>query len=189
MEDGAGTADAGPDLLFVGDSVLVLIADELAGRIEGTLHIDGADCRRLDRAVTGPCGGVPSGVDVDSGLDAVRAAVADLAAEGIVPDAIVLVLANNASVGRPDLDAVMEATAGIPHVWWVNTRIEGFGRQDPNNRALAELAAADPRAGVVDWFTASAERDLLADNVHPDEAGQAALAQLIRDRLRCGCTA
>lgn len=180
---------AGPrDVLLVGDSVLVLVADDLARRINATLHVDGADCRRLDRAVIGPCGGVPSGVQVSDGVTAVRNAVRVLADEGVVPDAAVFVLANNSSITEADLADVMDATATIPHVWWVTTRIDGFGRQDPNNRMLASLADSDPRAGIVDWFEASAGRDWLSDNVHPNEVGQTALARLISDRLDCGCT-
>lgn len=191
------TLDAGPEagsdagaepILLFGDSLAVLIADELATMLPNPLVVDGADCRRLDRSVIGPCGGVPAGAEVSDGVTAVEDAVATLAGRGIVPDAAVFVLANNSSVSEADLAAVMEATAGIPHVWWVTTRIDGYGRQDPNNRMLAALAAADPRAGVVDWYAASVDRPWLADNVHPNEVGQAALARLVHDRLLCGCT-
>lgn len=181
-----GTDGEPGDVLLVGDSVLVLVADDLAANVGSTLHVDAADCRRLERSITGPCGGVPAGVEVAGGIDAVRSA---LAAAERPPDAAVFVLANNSSITRADVDAVMAATAGIDHVWWVNTRIVGFGRQDPNNRVLAEVAATDPRAGLVDWFTASEGEAWLTDNVHPNDAGQAELAALIEDRLRCGCTA
>lgn len=174
------------DVLLVGDSVLVLVLDDLAGRLRAPLRVDGADCRQLGAAVSGPCGGVPTGIRVDSGIDAVGAA---RAGEGTAPGSAVFVLANNASITRTELDAAMTAADGIDHVWWVNTRIEGFGRQDPNNRLLAELVDDDPRAGLVDWFAASEGQDWLADNVHPNDEGQEALAALIEERLRCRCTA
>lgn len=187
-----GPGDGAPDgeqlggVLLVGDSVLVLLLDDLAGRLRSTLHVDGADCRQLGSSVTGPCGGVAPGTRVASGLDALASI---RAGEQVQPDAAVFVLANNATITREELDAAMAASAGIDHVWWVNTRIIGFGRQDLNNRLLAELAERDPRAGVVDWFGASEGEEWLADNVHPNDEGQAALADLIEDRLRCRCTA
>lgn len=174
------------EVLLVGDSVLVLVADELAARVSSTLVVDAADCRQIDATITGPCGGVPGGVSVTSGLAAMDDA---RNAEDAPPDAAVIVLANNSTVTRAEVDAVMDATTGIDHVWWVNARITGFGRQDLNNQVLAELAEQDPRAGLVDWHADSEGQDWLADNVHPNEPGQAALAALIADRLRCGCTA
>jgi hypothetical protein len=171
-------------VLLVGDSVLVLAVDELAGRVHGSLDVDAADCRRLDLPVAGPCGGVPRGVEVDSGLGAISEALA----ASDPPDSAVFVLANNSTLEPAGLDAAMEAAAGVPHVWWVNARIDGLARQDVNNRALAELAERDPRAGVVDWYGASEGQDWLSDGVHPDPEGQAALAALIDDRLRCRCT-
>ena len=186
-----GRSTPGPTVrhvLLVGDSVAVIVADELARDLRAELHVDAVDCRRLDRPIVGPCGQVPAGVEVDDGVSALARAVDDLAAAGIVPDAAVLILADNSAVTRSDLDAAMRAAAGIAHVWWVNNRT-GFGRQDPNNRLLDQLAADDPRAGVVDWFSASEGQDWLADNVHPNDAGRTALARLIADRVRCACTA
>jgi hypothetical protein len=184
--DARSDGDLPEDALLVGDSVLVLVADELAARVPSTLLVDAADCRRIDAAITGPCGGVPDGTSVSSGFTAVIEA---RSSEAAPPGAAVIVLANNSSIERADVDAVMDATAGIDHVWWVNTRITGFGRQDLNNQVLAELAEQDPRAGLVDWHAESEGQDWLVDNVHPNEEGQAALAALIADRLRCGCTA
>ena len=181
--------DPSQHILLVGDSVGALVSDDLAQLLRSELHTDAVDCRRLDRRIVGPCGEVAAGVSVDDGVSAVTDAVDALAAEGIVPDAAVLILADNSSITRAELDAAMRAAGSIDHVWWVNTRIDGFGRQDPNNRLLDQLAADDPRAGVVDWFAASAGQDWLSDHVHPNDAGQAALADLIVDRVLCGCTA
>lgn len=174
------------DLLLVGDSVLVLVADDLAERIDATLRVDAADCRRIDQAVSGPCGGVPEGATIASGLTAILDA---REGERTPPGAAVLVLANNSTITRDHVDAVMEATAGIDQVWWVNARIQGLGRQDLNNQVLAELVETDPRAGLVDWYGASEAQSWLADPVHPNEDGQTALAELIEDRLVCGCPA
>lgn len=180
-----GSAD--PVILAVGDSVLVLIADELAARLDGALTIDGTDCRRLDQGFTGSCGQVPAGTRVLGGIDAIAHDVADLGLRNISPTVGVVVLANNSSLAADDLDAAMAAFGPVEAVYWVNTRIDGFGRQDPNNRALDALAERNPRAIVVDWFAASADRDWRDDHVHPNAAGQIALADLIADAIACGC--
>lgn len=176
-----------PPVLLVGDSVLALVADDLAGRLDAPVHVDAVDCRELADATDGGCGSVPAGTTVPSGIEAIASSVEDLAAEGVVPSAAVLVLANNSSMTASDLDAAMAAADGIDRVWWVNARIDGFGRQDVNNRLLDELADRDPRAGVVDWFGASSGRAWLSDHVHPDETGQRRLARLIADHLACDC--
>lgn len=178
----------GPEgVLLFGDSVAVLIADELAGELSGELHIDAVDCRRLDLGFEGPCGGVPPGTSVPAGLVSLERTVADLNDSGSHLDAAVVVLANNAAMSADDLGAAMRALDGVPRVWWVTTDVEGRGWRDPNNALLRALAERDERAGVVDWFAASEQQDWRADHVHPDEEGQAALAQLVADHLRCDC--
>lgn len=185
-DDGGGDAAGAGELLVFGDSVAVLIADELARSLDQRLVVDGIDCRRLDLGFAGPCGGVPAGTSVAPALDDLAPAASRLAA----PDqaAAVLLLANNAALAAGDLDAAMAALAPLPRVWWVTTRVEGRAWQDPNNALLTDLAARDPRAGVVDWFAASDGEGWLADNVHPDDEGQAALADLVADHVRCDCT-
>lgn len=187
--DGLGSRAGLDHVLLVGDSVLVLAADDLGLRMGATLHVDAVDCRRLDRGFTGPCGGVPAGVAVAGGLDALSAGLDELADDDIVPDAVVLVVANNAALEPTDLDRAMSAVPDGTTVWWVTTRVADRGWQDPNNAALAALADRDPDAKVIDWFAASEGRDeWLADSVHPNEVGQRALARLIADHVRCDCT-
>lgn len=184
---GIGTDPAPDDVLLVGDSVMVLVTDEIAVRLSSDLHIDAADCRRIDMDVEGPCGGVPAGAVVTNGIDALADQHDLLAREGITAEAAVVILANNSSITDDHLDAAMAAIPDVARVWWVTTRIEGFGRQDPNNRALAALADRDDRARVIDWFTESEGQDWLADNVHPTDAGQRALARMIVRHVSCDC--
>lgn len=188
--DGVGDrADDLDDVMLVGDSVMVLVADDLGHELDATLHVDAADCRRLDRPIVGPCGGVPAGADVTGGVEAVAEMTAALAAEGIVPGAAVVILANNSAVTAADLDRAMAGVGEIPRVWWVTARVAEHGYQDPNNGALFALAERDPRVRVIDWFNASeGHPEWLADIVHPNDSGQAAMAELIADHLRCDCT-
>lgn len=184
---GIGTEPAPDDVLLVGDSVMALVADDIALRLSSELHVDAADCRRIDMDVQGPCGAVPSGVVVSDGVEALTDQHRDLAAGGVTPDVAVVILANNSSLTDERLDAAMAAVPDVARVWWVTTRIEGFGRQDPNNRALAALAERDPRARVIDWFEASEDEDWLADHVHPNEEGQRALGRLVARHVACDC--
>lgn len=174
------------EVLLYGDSVALLVADDLAAALDAPLVVDAVDCRRLDRGFTGPCGGVPDGVDVSSGVAGLSAA-ADMLDDPSTAVAVV-VIANNAAIDPGDLDAAMAALAPLPRVWWVTTRVDGRGWQDPNNLLLADRAARDPRAGVIDWFAASEGAGWLVDNVHPGDEGQAALADLVAAHLRCDCT-
>lgn len=185
---GLGENDAPEDVLLVGDSVGALIADDVALRLSSTVYVDATDCRRIDREVYGPCGGVPTGVRVDSGVDAIEASMTELRSDAIQPEVAVIVLANNSSLTEEDLAAAMAELDGVERVWWVNTRIEGFGRQNPNNELLLDLARRDPRVGVVDWHGASEGEDWLADHVHPNEEGQRALARMVVGQIRCDCT-
>lgn len=186
----AAAADRGPArperILLFGDSVARLVGDDLAEVIDwdGTLEVDGTDCRRLDRGFDGPCGGVPAGRHVTSGVDGLRDAIGG----GVDFDAVVIVIANNAALDVEDLDQAMAVLAEVPTVWWVTTSVEGRGWRDPNNALLLDLAARDERARTIDWNTESGGRDLLSDHVHPNEEGQQVLAALVADHLRCGCT-
>lgn len=174
------------EVLLYGDSVALLLADDLATEVDAPLVVDAVDCRRLDAGFGGPCGGVPAGIDVASGLDDLVPATARL--DDPATAVAVVVIANNAALGAADLDAAMQALGAVSRVWWVTTRVDGRAWQDPNNQLLAELAARDPRAGVIDWFRASEGQGWLVDNVHPGDEGQAALAELVADKLRCDCT-
>lgn len=174
------------EVLLYGDSVALLVADDLAAGLDAPLVVDAVDCRRLDRGFTGPCGGVPAGVAVSSGVDGLTPAAAML--DDPTTAAAVVVIANNAAVEASDLADAMAALGPLPRVWWVTARVDGRGWQDPNNQLLIDLAGHDPRAGVIDWFAASDGQGWLADNVHPGDEGQAALADLIAAHLRCDCT-
>jgi hypothetical protein len=174
-----------PKVLLFGDSVAVLLADELAAELDGPLVVDAVDCRRLDAGFQGPCGGVPAGTVVGASLDTLSANAAGVTDPDIVG---VVVLANNAALRAEDLDRAMTALDGFHRVWWVTARVVGPPWQDPNNALLADLAERDPRAGVIDWFAASEGRDWLADGVHPTDEGQAVLAALVAEHVRCDCT-
>lgn len=172
--------------LFIGDSVLVSVTDDLAGLVDGDLVFDAAECRRLAETVRIRCGGT-SVREISSGIVRIETAMTILAASGIVPDAVVLVLANNSTVEPEHLDEAMDLLDAVPQVWWVNARIRGYGRQDLNNEALDDLARRESNADVIDWYGESDDPDWFRDHVHPNDRGQRSLADLIGDHLDCGC--
>ena len=177
------------DVLLFGDSVSVLVADEVAAGISSNLHVDGIDCRRLDLAFVGPCGGVPAGRAVPTGVEGLADAMDELADEGISPGAVVVVMANNAALRQDDVDAAMDLLADVPMVWWVTTNVSGRGWRDPNNELLADLAEGSDQVGLIDWYAYSLGEDWVSDLVHPNDEGQVALGGLIAATLRCGCRA
>jgi hypothetical protein len=174
------------EVLLYGDSVAVLVADDVAAALDAPLLVDAVDCRRLDAGFSGPCGGVPAGVDVASGVTDLAPVVAAL--DDPARAVAVVSIANNAALRPDDLDAAMAELAPLPRVWWITARVDGRAWQDPNNQLLTDLAGRDPRAGVIDWFAASDGQGWLVDNVHPGDEGQAALADLIAAHLDCDCT-
>lgn len=183
----AGYPDDFPDLetLLFGDSVALLVADDLARASRAPLTVDAVDCRRLDAGFTGPCGGVPAGAPVASGLADLVEVATGLEEPGRT--VAVVIIANNAALERGDVEAAMDALGDLHRVWWVTARV-GRGWQDANNELIAQVVPRRDNGGVIDWYAASTGHEWLADHVHPDETGQAALADLVTEHLDCDCT-
>lgn len=173
-------------VLLFGDSVARMVSEDLEEALgpDVELDVDVADCRRLDRGFTGPCGSVPPGAVIDSGVDGLRDAMEERVTP---PDVVVVVIGNNAALSRDDMDSAMAALAAVPRVWWVTTNVEGRGWRDPNNALMAAVADDEPSARTIDWFAASEDRDLLVDHVHPNAEGSRVLADLIASHVGCDC--
>ncbi len=179
-----------PDVvLLFGDSVARSVAEPVVDLLASTVVVDAVDCRKLQESFVGPCGTVASGTRVPAGLDSLADLMDDLRGEERVPDVAVIVQANNSNLTADVLDEAMALLPDVDRVWWVTARIDGFGRQDPNNALLADLAAGDERIGVIDWYDLAAGRDdVLRDHVHPNDLGRQLLADLIVAHVRCDCT-
>lgn len=175
---GLAPTDPPHEVLFVGDSVLVSIEDELDRQGEVEADVYAVECRALESPAYGPCGSVPAGTTITSGLDAVSEALD----EHPDPDAIVLVLANNSRVTD---EAVDEAMALVPNdrpVWWVLPLVDREWEQD-NVDTLRAAQRRHPAIGIIDWPALARGKPWLRDEVHPNDTGQQALASLIINRL------
>jgi hypothetical protein len=120
-----------------------------------------------------------------AGLEAIETHRAELT------DSLVVSLgANDAgspSQFRQRVQAIMDATAGVPHVYWVTIR-EVRDYYGPANQIVREVAAGRPNVTVVDWHAATAgSTDLTSsDGLHLNGAGAARMAQVVTDAVVAG---
>lgn len=120
-----------------------------------------------------------------AGLGAVEAHRAELT------DSLVVSLgandAGNPSTFRQRVQAILDATATVPHVYWVTIR-EVRDYYGPANQIVREVAAGRPNVTVVDWHAATAgATDLTSsDGLHLNGAGAAKMAQVVADAVVSG---
>lgn len=169
--------DAPPTVAIVGDSITELGETALVQVLgdDWRLSIDGR-----------------SGFTVAEQLPAARRL-----AEGLPSQVVVNLGTNDVTrgdeLGRSATD-LREVAAAFPdaaciHLVTVNEGIEWNGDSEAGraaelNRAMADLAAADPRVDVIDWSAAvaayevgdQAEGPILTDTIHPSPRGHLALA-------------
>lgn len=175
-------------LVMVGDSITEGSANELAAAFEtmgiADVQIDGDAGRRIE--VGNGKGQAP--------LSGVRT-IFTMLAEGVEPDVWVIELGTNDVGSYPDAEAYAELidlvlgmfAEGTP-VLWVNTYREQYpDHTDMFNLVLAQRLGERDNAMVVDWHGAvtAPDADLLSsDNLHPNSAGQVALAMLVAQALQ-----
>ncbi len=120
-----------------------------------------------------------------AGLDAIESHRAELT------DSLVVSLgANDAgspATFRQRVQAILDATATVPHVYWVTIR-EVRDYYGPANQIVREVAAGRPNVTVVDWHAATAgAADLTSsDGLHLNGAGAARMAQVVSDAVVAG---
>src|SRR5581483_7315053 len=103
------------------------------------------------------------------------------------PDVVVAVGYNDYELLYPgDVLQVLKALrrAGVQHVLWLTLRASRHDYVDMN-RALREIASADPQLTVVDWnaYSRSHPDWFDSDGVHLTPAGGEAMATLVHERL------
>lgn len=116
-------------------------------------------------------------------------ALRKLLADGVKPDVWVFALGTN-DVGNVDHDAysaLIETMLAMPPpttpVVWVDVyRPSNLPQTKMFNTVLRQIAAKRPLASVVSWYDVASDKSkklLSSDNLHPNEAGQAAFAALV----------
>lgn len=110
---------------------------------------------------------------------------------GELTDSLVVSLgandAGNTAAFRQRVQAILDATAGVPHVYWVTIR-EVRDYYAPANQVVRDLAASRPNVTVIDWHAATAgATDLTAsDGLHLNGAGANRMAQVVTDAVVAG---
>jgi lysophospholipase L1-like esterase len=110
---------------------------------------------------------------------------------GELTDSLVVSLgandAGNTAAFRQRAQAILDATAGVPHVYWVTIR-EVRDYYAPANQVVRDLAASRPNVTVIDWHAATAgATDLTAsDGLHLNGAGANRMAQVVTDAVVAG---
>jgi hypothetical protein len=149
----AGTVTA------VGDSIMLDIEPYLQTDIPG-VQVDGMVSRQFE-----------------TGIGIVQA---DRAA-GTLGSILVVELGTNGSVTSADVDAMMQAAAGVSRVVFVNVDVPRPW-EAPDNAVLAAGVARYPGVAVLaDWYSLSTPHPewFTADQVHLNPDGAQALAELI----------
>jgi peptidoglycan/LPS O-acetylase OafA/YrhL len=151
-----------PDVLAIGDSVMVGAAPELERRLGSALVLNAAISRQAD--------------DVVTLIEGYRAA-------GRLPDAVVLQLGNNGPLLSEQMDDLHEALRGVGHIFLVNVQAP-VSWEDESNGALRDAADSWANTTLIDWNKlANSDRDLTFDGIHLTPAGTRAYVGLIVDAL------
>ncbi len=112
------------------------------------------------------------------------ALVEQLVARPVPPQVIIIALGTNGPAQEKHFDQVMEAAGEDRLVVFVNVRVPRSW-EDASNRAIAEGVERYDNAVMVDWYSATKDRDDLfaADGVHPKQAGRVIMAELIAETI------
>lgn len=136
--------------------------------------------------------GITFDAAVSRSTSAALAAVESHRAE--LTDSLVLSIgandAGNTAAFRQRVAAILDATAGVPHVYVLTIR-EVRDYYGPANQAIRDVAAGRPNVTVVDWHAATAgDTSLTAgDGLHLNGAGAARMTQLVADAVVAGVVA
>jgi len=143
----------------VGDSIMIDIQPYLQAAVPG-VTVDGVVSRQFE-----------------TGIGVVQAA----RASGTLGSVLVVELGTNGSVTPSDVDAMMQAAAGVKRVVFVNINVPRPW-EAPDNAVLAAGVARYPGVAVLaDWNAISTPHPewFTPDQVHLEPAGAQALAALV----------
>ncbi|MEF3302418.1 acyltransferase family protein [Paenibacillus sp. GYB003] len=99
-------------------------------------------------------------------------------------DRVIIELGTNGAFPRKKLEALLASIGKDRQIVLVNTRVPRPWESEVN-ATLAEVAKSHPNATLIDWYSASAEKDhyFSQDGVHLNAEGAEAYASLVADAL------
>ncbi len=153
----------GGQVTAVGDSVIIDIQPNLEADIPGA-SVDGLVSRQFE-----------------SGIAVVQA---DRAA-GTLGSVLVIELGTNGTVTSDNVDAMMQAAAGVKRVVFVNVDVPRSWEASDNAVLAAGVARYPGVAVLADWYSLSSPHPewFTADQVHLNPTGASAMATLIAQNV------
>ncbi|HEY1282102.1 MAG TPA: acyltransferase family protein [Acidimicrobiales bacterium] len=152
-------------VLAVGDSVMVDARSGLARLLGPKLTLNAAVGRQPDE---------------------ITSLLHDYAADGKLPDNVVLQMGNNGPVYSDDLEKLHAALHGVPHVYLVNVEVPRSWQGEVNT-ALSEAADDWGQAQLVDWHAVAASHGgITTDGIHLTEKGIELYSRLLASSVRTG---
>jgi len=153
----------GGQVTAVGDSVIIDIQPNLEADIPG-VSVDGLVSRQFE-----------------SGIAVVQA---DRAA-GTLGSVLVIELGTNGTVTSDNVDAMMQAAAGVKRVVFVNVDVPRSWEASDNAVLAAGVARYPGAAVLADWYSLSSPHPewFMADQVHLNPTGASAMATLIAQNV------
>lgn len=110
------------------------------------------------------------------------ALVEQKAADGTLPQRVVIALGTNAPFGFAALDRIMRAAGPDRHVYFVTVELpesDYYGYEDPVNQRLRAMPGRWPNAHVIDWNASVLVDGLYPDGIHLNPQGCQAYANLL----------
>jgi hypothetical protein len=156
---GASSPPVPGPFFAVGDSLMIDIQPYLQADLPG-VTVDGMVSRQFE-----------------SGIAIVQAA----RAAGTLGNVLVVELGTNGAVTSSDIDAMMQAAAGVRRVVFVNVDVQRSWEAADNAVIAAGVARYPGVAVLADWYSLSSDHPewFEPDQVHLDPAGAQAMAALI----------
>ncbi len=98
---------------------------------------------------------------------------------------MVVSLGTNGPLYEQPVDDLLNALGSDREIFWVNVYGPYLEWQDDVNQTIDQLAKTHKNVHKVDWYSLIKEHPewLISDGIHPEEEGQNAYAQLIRETI------
>lgn len=153
---------SGEGVTAIGDSVMLDVAPELERLLPGIL-IDGKIGRQMTQA---------------------QAIVNSLKEQGRLGNTVVIELGTNGAFSEEQLNSLLTSLKDVERIILINTRVPRTW-QDKVNADLKQAALNTPNAVLVDWYSASKDRDSLfsPDGVHLTPEGSKYYAALLSQAI------